>query len=225
MFSNNKINFVLVILCFYLTFSLKAQVQLGISYGNNYDFGNNTPKNYKSNAVFDLHFIYQNETLFSPYLTLGFSKIPLNNSDILVPNQGNFKTNAINNSTAIELGMETILKKYNKSNISAKFGFGVTILSNPFISLENSNSSFIYLSTYDSNSETNFPFLTFALKIDREIAVNWKINLSVGTDYYPRNNSIAIKAKINSTDVEVRSSFTALRPHAKIGLVYSFIKK
>lgn len=110
MFSKNKINSVLLILCLYLTFSLKAQVQLGISFGNNYDFKNNTPQYYKSNTVLDLHFIYQNETLFSPYLTLGFSKIPLNNSEILVPNQGNFTTVATNNSTVIELGMETILK-------------------------------------------------------------------------------------------------------------------
>jgi len=184
-----------------------------ISYGNNYDFGNNTPKNHKSNAVLDLHFICLNETLFSPYLPLGFSKIPLNNSDILVPNQGNFTTVAINNSIAIERGMETILKKYTRSGIIAKFGFG-----NPLVWLENSNSSFGYLSTYDSNSETNFPFLTFASKIDREIAVNWKINLSVRTDYYPRNNSIAIIAKINSTDIDVRSAFTALHPMQKLDL-------
>jgi len=222
MFSKNKINFILVILCFYLTFSLKAQVQLGISYGNNYDFGNNTPKNYKSNAVLDLNFIYQNETLFSPYLTLGFSKIPLNNSDILLQNQGTFKTVAINNSTAIEVGMETILKRYNKSNIIAKFGFGVAILSNPLISLEDSNSSFGYLSTYDSNSETNFPFLTFALKIDREIAVNWKINISVGSDFYPTNNSLIILSEINNNKIEVNSSFTPVRPTARIGISYSF---
>ena len=202
--------------------TINAQMQFGVSYGGNYDFGKETPDNYKSKGILNIHLINENDTRFSPFLSLGFTKIPLNYSEVIIENQGNFKTALINSSTSIELGIESVLKNYDRSCVFARFGFGINFFSNPMVLLEESHEGFGNDSDYSANSETKFPFLDFSLKIDRKVSSNWTINFNIGTEYYPTNSSLAILSGIDGTNIEINSSFEKLRPYAKIGVAYSF---
>jgi hypothetical protein len=99
MFSINRKSLVPVLIFTLSTYSITAQTQLGAAYGGNYDFGKQMPENYKSIGIAKISLIYKNESRLSPFLSVGFTKIPLNYSEVLVRNQGYFRTVAINNST------------------------------------------------------------------------------------------------------------------------------
>ena len=197
-----------------------GQMQVGLSYGGNYDFGKQIPDGYQSKGILNISILYKNPSRLSPFLSFGFTKIPLNYSEVVLKNQGDFKTVAINNSTSIALGVETMVKDDDKSDLFVRFGFGISIFSNPMVWLENSNVSFTQDSNYGPGAETKFPFLDLSIKLDRELSEHWAIDFSPGTEYYPKDNKVAIVGKINQVAIEVNSSFTKLRPYAKIGVAY-----
>lgn len=209
-------------LMFFLAMGANGQIQAGLSYGANYDFGRNTPNGYQSKGIFDINLIYKNQSRLSPFISVAFTKIPLNYSEVIVKNQGDFKTVAINNSTSVALGVETLLKEGDKSDIFVRFGFGINIFSNPTVSLENSHVSFGQDSNYSPGTETKFPFLDLSFKVDRQLSEHWTVNFSPGTAYYPKDNAVTIVGNINQTDVEVNSTFSKLRPYAKIGIARQF---
>ena len=218
----SKKEFVIAILFIFFAHNTNAQIKLGTSYGGNYDFDKWTPDRYTSNAITNLILIYENDTRLKPFLSIGFAKIPLNYSDVILRNQGNFKTAVLNNSMGIELGIESIIKNYSSVDFSARFGFGIIFFSNPLVFLEDSHEGFGYASAYSARSETKFPFLDFSFKIDKTISDNWTINFILGTEYYPENSSLRVNTKISETAIEVNSSFTKVRPYAKIGVAYLF---
>lgn len=204
---------------------INAQVQLGASYGHDFDFGKNISSQYKSNTNFEINFTYKTQTIFHPSIAVLFTRIPLNYSDEVVRNQSDYKTVVINNATSLKLGLETVLKDLNKSNISAKLGVGVSFLSNPLVLVENSNESYGFNTTYVSEkSENNFAFIDLSTSINRRISDYWAINLDLGCQYYPKNNSITVLTRINGKEIEISSQFTELRPYGKIGLTYFFNK-
>lgn len=212
-----------VISIFIVTNYLSAQVQIGLSLGNNYDFGQNVVNAQQSNTAVNLSVEYKNESILKPSLLIIFSKLPLNYSKQVIKNQGIFKTVIINSSTSIELGLESEIKKLNKYTISGKFGFGITFINNPSLWVENSNEGFGYNTNYTNKSEKSFAFLDLSGKINRKISEKWTVFLSIGTIYYPKDNSVSVSTKIYEQNLEINSTFTKTRPYFNLGLQYSFL--
>ena len=223
MFSINRKK-IAILVFFFLNNILYSQVHIGINYGKNYDFGKSIPKQYLSNGLFDFILLYENKTLFNPFLSVGFTKIPLNYSTVLLKNQGNFKTVSINNATNFEIGLESKISKYEAYNLNAKFGIGISSFSNPLIWIEDSNTSFGYYSNYSSLSKKTFSFIDIGFKIERMLSAKWKLTLNLATTYYPSDRSLIIDTVINGNSLTVNSTFTQFRPYAKIGILFNLKK-
>lgn len=221
MFSKN--NFILLFILFF-NFS-SAQIKINASYGYNFDFGEKVSSVYKSISNIDLKLRYSNKTRFEPFIAISFSQIPLNYSDQIITNQQDFKTVIINKSSNLQLGIFTIIKDFDELKFLAKFGFGLSLLSEPSVWIENSNTGFGYNSKYINNTETNFAFVDLAISLERGISDSWSINFDLGSNFYPKENSISVNSKINGSEIFVNSSFSRLRPYVQIGLLYDFQKK
>ena len=208
--------------CFFISSFVTAQIQVGVSIGNNFDFGQSVLQTHQTNTFVNLSIAYQNYSNFKPSAQIIFSKLPLNFSEQVIANQRTLKTVILNNSKSVNLGIETAIKKFNKFNFSGRLGIGITFIDNPLLWVENSNQGIGFNTQYTIDTKTLFSFLDTSFKIDSSLSKNWSVFFQIGTNYYPSENSITITSNIFGNTTELSSTFTIFRPYFDAGFQYSF---